>query len=246
EVAVPTGFTKVAEGLKVTNTYSPEKIEVTGVKEWIGVPEGETAPTVQLQLYKNGVAEGDAIEIASPDTEYTWSDLDKTDASGNAYTYTVDEVAVPENYSKKIDGLKIINTYIEPEDAILSINTKLYDYDGSLISDDNPIEVKVFGPSFPEGKTLLIYSNNSTVLEKLKYGTYYLELVDGGDYNITIGSSVKLSKLNKEGEIIVEGNKIRRLPKTGNTSSIYQLYLGLIFVLSGFYIYVIKTNKAQQ
>ncbi|WP_159649662.1 Cna B-type domain-containing protein, partial [Erysipelothrix aquatica] len=68
---------------------------------------------IELQLYRNGEAYGEAVSVANGTLTHVWSDLDATDAKGVAYTYTVDEVAVPENYTKAIsaDGLTITNTY---------------------------------------------------------------------------------------------------------------------------------------
>ena len=65
-----------------------------------------------MQLYRNGVAFGSPVDLVHPNTTYTWKDLDKTDQNAKAYTYTVDEVDIPANYSKSVVGLTITNTYI--------------------------------------------------------------------------------------------------------------------------------------
>ncbi|MEN2667251.1 Cna B-type domain-containing protein [Listeria aquatica] len=40
-----------------------------------------------------------------------FSGLPKYDASGEAYSYTVDEVDVPEGYVESVEGTTITNTY---------------------------------------------------------------------------------------------------------------------------------------
>jgi hypothetical protein len=106
----PEGYVKSYEGLTVTNTYVITKIDVTATKVWKG--GSGTRPTIRLQLYRNGVAFSSPVDLVHPNTTYTWKDLDKTDSFGQAYTYTVDEVAVPANYSKSVVGLTITNTYV--------------------------------------------------------------------------------------------------------------------------------------
>lgn len=44
-------------------------------------------------------------------TEYTWIDLDEVDHQGIPYIYRVDELRVPENYKKEVDGFIITNTF---------------------------------------------------------------------------------------------------------------------------------------
>ena len=79
-----------------------------------------TRPAIQVQLYRNNVAFGEPVVLKNGQTSYTWTDLNLNDRYGNPYTYTVDEVAVPENYSKTIseDGLTITNTYVIPKTNI--------------------------------------------------------------------------------------------------------------------------------
>lgn len=113
EINVPKGYTKSisADGLTITNEYLDSAKDVTAKKVWIGGPD--TKPTIELQLYRNGDKFGETVEMTGGLVEYTWSDLNRADDKGNEYTYTVDEVNVPENYTKSIsaDGLTVTNTY---------------------------------------------------------------------------------------------------------------------------------------
>ena len=78
-------------------------------KIWIGGPEPR--PNIRIQLYRDGEPYGETVRLYYPNTTYTWKDLDKTDPDGVDYVYTVDELALPAGYTKKVSGLTITNTY---------------------------------------------------------------------------------------------------------------------------------------
>ncbi|GIN72971.1 hypothetical protein J14TS2_34460 [Bacillus sp. J14TS2] len=117
EIVVDKAYGNNEENI-VSTTFenTKEKIDITGTKVWEGGPK----PTIELQLHRDGEPYGDPVELKDGETEYTWSDLDKTDIDGNEYEYTVDEVEVPDNYEKTIseDGLTITNTFAAGETSI--------------------------------------------------------------------------------------------------------------------------------
>lgn len=115
EVTQLDNYTKVEVGLTVTNTFieEVERVDITGNKIWILGPE--IKPVIELQLYRNGIAYGDPVELLDGTTSYTWTGLEKVDIEGNDYTYTIDEVSTPENYDKLVsdDGLTVTNIFFE-------------------------------------------------------------------------------------------------------------------------------------
>lgn len=94
-----------------TNTYNGE---LTVNKVWAGDTGEITHPeSVQVQLYKNGVAEGEAVTLdQSNDWTHIWTGLEY------GAEYTVKEVDVPENYkatqSQTGSTVTITNTYVPP------------------------------------------------------------------------------------------------------------------------------------
>ena len=109
-------YTKNGEpysGIPVFNNMTvrlpSETTNVSVSKEWKNF--GHTNPeSVNVQLYKNGIAFGSPITLyAGNDWKYTWTGLE----IGNVWT--VDEVNVPENYSKTVsvngNHFTITNTY---------------------------------------------------------------------------------------------------------------------------------------
>ncbi|MEG0294854.1 Cna B-type domain-containing protein [Enterococcus sp.] len=102
---------KATEGIDPTwdaGVVLREKIEITGTKVWIGGPT--VKPTIEFQLYRNGEALGEPVELKDGTTTYTWKDLYKTDTNKEAYVYTVQEVGTPSEYNKTEQDLTVTNT----------------------------------------------------------------------------------------------------------------------------------------
>ncbi len=77
----------------ITNTFDTTKINVSGFKNWVGVPKGSNVPSVTLHLYRNGV-EIEAITLTGGAKEsegYTFKNLPKYSTDGKEYSYTVIE-----------------------------------------------------------------------------------------------------------------------------------------------------------
>ncbi len=151
EVATPANYTRMnPDALTVTNTYVPPQISVTGTKNWVNGPA--TKPTIQLQLYRNAVAFGDPVTLASGTTTYTWTGLDATNINGVPYTYTVDEVATPTNYTRSNpDALTVTNTYVPPTTSITG--TKIW-VNGPSPKPDIQLQLYRNGSPFGDAVTL--------------------------------------------------------------------------------------------
>lgn len=111
---------KLEDRLLVKNTsIEKETVNITGRKIWVLGPD--IKPIIQLQLYRNGLAYGDPVELLDGETAYTWIGLEKVDSNGRVYSYTIDEVSTPENYDKVIseDGLTISNYFYELSGAVV-------------------------------------------------------------------------------------------------------------------------------
>ena len=124
EIDVPSGYTttyantgNVDNGYvcEITNTLIPEdKTFVAVNKVWKDDVEANRPTSIQVQLLKDGVAEGEAVTLSKENNwTYTWTDLVKS------ATWTVEEINVPTNYKASVSGTDnqytITNTYEEPE-----------------------------------------------------------------------------------------------------------------------------------
>lgn len=125
---VPAHYTKLEDGLTVTNTYVPPTVDVIANKVWVGDEKiASQRPTIYFKLYrmvKGGQPESvESAELKKLDkgvTEVSWSKLAKLDDDGQTYIYSVREVDksgedfTPQHYTKVEDGLTVTNTYVPP------------------------------------------------------------------------------------------------------------------------------------
>ncbi len=117
-----TEYSKSGNVLIVTNTYIMPKTVVEGTKKW-NKPTNVTEPSIEIKLFRNGVDTGDSTVIATGETSYKFEDLDKYDATGKPYAYTVKEVAVPGYDSVIKNTYNFENTY-NPQGATISVLAK--------------------------------------------------------------------------------------------------------------------------
>ena len=123
---------------KKENPTNPDdkKINVISKKVWVGVPNGTKTPNVKFQLYRkleNSTEEetvGEAKDLVN--NEVNFGEQDKKDKNGKAYYYFVKELnedGTPfsnPNYTSKVDGLTVTNTYKTPEVEEKFVNVVAY------------------------------------------------------------------------------------------------------------------------
>ena len=121
-----------------TNSYTPGVTSITATKEWDdeGNQDGKRPTSVTFVLSaKVGTTpvsgiDGDTKTVtANENWTYTWTNLPLMQ-SGEAVVYSVDEVEVPDGYTKEVtgnvtEGFKITNSYT-PEETEATIN-KIWD-----------------------------------------------------------------------------------------------------------------------
>ena len=95
EDPTPSGYTavvtgSVTSGFTITNTHTPETINIPVTKKWVG-PEGSS---VTVKLLADGVDSGKSVTLSSANSwSDTFTNLPKY-KNGTAITYTVDESSV--------------------------------------------------------------------------------------------------------------------------------------------------------
>ncbi|MCI1305557.1 MAG: Cna B-type domain-containing protein [Lachnospiraceae bacterium] len=118
EVSVPEGYTasvsgSAEKGFVITNSHTPETIEVSGTKIWDdgNNQDGKRPESITVNLLADGVQKESATVQAGADGKWTYSftGLPKYQ-DGHLIDYTVTEDAVKE-YSTEISGYDITNRY---------------------------------------------------------------------------------------------------------------------------------------
>ena len=140
EINVPEGYTSnlTQDGFDfiITNTMDyeppapPAPVDLTVTKAWVNDTPSLRPDSILVQLYRNGVAEGEPVELSEANGwTKVWTGLD------GEYQWTADEVAVPEGYVKTVtveNGVVVItnaHTDIRIGDAHVSV-TKIWDDNG--------------------------------------------------------------------------------------------------------------------
>ena len=89
--------TNAAANTPSTAVTEDEVVSVSVNKIWQDGGSDQRPSNVSVQLYRDGKAYGDAVSLsASNNWSYTWDNLD------NGYTWAVDEVNVPNGYTRSI------------------------------------------------------------------------------------------------------------------------------------------------
>ena len=86
------------------NIANMPKVSLTVSKDWLDSnnQDGTRPESIQVQLYANGTVSGNPITLNKNNNwTYTWNDLPKKNDAG-LITYTVDEVSVPDGYTKSV------------------------------------------------------------------------------------------------------------------------------------------------
>ena len=111
----------------ITNSYTPETTEITATKVWEdnNNQDGKRPPSVEFELYKNGIATGNRKTLTEDTWTATFTDLPVYE-NGEKITYTVKEVSEPEGYTSSGEGTEensytIINSYT-PEQTSVNVN----------------------------------------------------------------------------------------------------------------------------
>jgi len=119
------GYTISIDGFTVTNTYNPEKTNVSGTKTWNDAnnQDGKRPASITINLLANGV-EVDEVKVSAENGwKFSFENLPKYE-NGNLITYTITEDAV-DGYTTSISGFNVTNTY-NPEKTNVS-GTKTWD-----------------------------------------------------------------------------------------------------------------------
>ena len=136
EGSMPTGYSLTDTSVDgtvttLTNTYAPEETSVSVRKVWTDSDnqDGIRPASVTVQLYADGKASGAPVDLnAANNWSHTWTKLAKK-ANKTDIKYTVDEVSVPEGYTKTVteETTGYVITNIHNVEKISIKGTKTWD-----------------------------------------------------------------------------------------------------------------------
>ncbi|MDI9540330.1 MAG: Cna B-type domain-containing protein, partial [Bacillota bacterium] len=121
---VPAGYSKVENGLTVTNSFiQTSDTDITSIrfeKTWEGVPENLTPPNITVQVIANSpILINQVVRTAVltyPNVVVEWKDLPLKDAEENIITYTINEKPINDfnEGDPVVTESAIENVYCEP------------------------------------------------------------------------------------------------------------------------------------
>ena len=132
EVNAPAGYTKTvsgeaSKGYVITNTYTPETVQVAGSKNWNdnGNAAGLRPESITIRLYANG-KEMDHKTVTEKDGwSWNWTGLKRYDTDHKEISYTISEDAV-NGYTTEVNGFNVTNTVIWQGGSVILTKTDAY------------------------------------------------------------------------------------------------------------------------
>lgn len=244
ELTIPSGYhasvIKKSDGtFEITNTYTPETTQVSGLKIWKDQnnQDGKRPSSVVVTLIKDGVATQYADTAEAPNWDYSFVGLPKYRDQGIEIIYTVLETAVPdyENpvYVQTGSGFDITNNYV-PETVSIPVTKHWNDEDNQWGLRPPEVTIHLYQDDLlVEGQTLLLSDNNNWTdtfdnlpvyhsggtahvyrIEEVPVANYESS-IDGYDIfnTLKVGSLeiTKLDKTNPFNPILLDGAKFQLL-----------------------------------
>ena len=109
-------------GMNITNSYEPEKTEVSGRKTWVDYDNkyNSRPESITVRLFADGTEVTSKTVTANDNWKWLFTDLDKYN-SGTEIVYTISEDTVS-GYKSKVTGYNVTNTYTEAPKATITMN----------------------------------------------------------------------------------------------------------------------------
>ncbi|MGI6336804.1 MAG: Cna B-type domain-containing protein [Eubacteriales bacterium] len=157
EVTIP-GYSSVVtqngNNFTITNTRTGFWL----IKKWVGDTAADRPGTIGVQLYQNGTPYGEPVQLtAANGWSYIWTNLPEKDADEVPYTYTAQEIAIPDgyyctssSYVSENGRWEITNTRIETT----SVSAEKRWADGTTPTSSVTLQLKADGQAYGAPVTL--------------------------------------------------------------------------------------------
>ena len=241
------GYVGSLDGYNLTNTHTPEKVNVEGTKTWNDKDnqDGKRPTEITINLLKNGTKIASKKVTKADDWKWKFENLDKYE-NGKEINYTIAEEKV-EGYTTEVKGYDVKNSYT-PGKTSLQVTKAWEDKNDQDGVRPNSVTIKLLADGVETGKKLVLTKANNwtgsfTDLDEYKDGkkiiyTIKEEPVGNGYKSVITGNE-------KEGFVVTNvRTPEQRIPKTGagSNSALYTVLLGL----SGTVIFSVFRRKRKE
>ncbi len=168
------GYTSVVNGYDVTNTHTPDKVEVSGAKTWVdnNNQDGIRPESITIRLYADGVEVASKVVTAADNWSWTFTELDKY-KNGTEIVYTISEDKV-EGYTSVVNGYDVTNTHT-PETVEVSGSKTWADNNNQDGIRPESITIRLYADGVEVASKVVTAADNwswtFTELDKYKNGT---------------------------------------------------------------------------
>ncbi len=159
EVAVD-GYETTVDGYDITNSHTPETIDISGTKTWEDADDqdGKRPESITVRLYANGTEVDSVTVTADGNWAYSFTELAKY-ADGEEIVYTISEDAVTD-YSTTYDGYDITNSYT-PGKTSITVNKVWNDSNDKDGIRPTSIQVQLYANGEAYGDAVTLSADNS-------------------------------------------------------------------------------------
>gem|GEM_PF-996834 len=157
ETEAPSDYTEAysTDGFTITNSYTPETVDVSGEKIWDdnNDQDGKRPTSITVNLLADNAVLDSKTVTASDNWEYEWTGLPKYEA-GVEITYTVSEDPVSD-YATAVNGYDITNSYTPGETSrtVTKVWEDANDHDGIR---PESIQVQLYADGTAEGSAVTL------------------------------------------------------------------------------------------
>ncbi|WBB30750.1 Cna B-type domain-containing protein [Parvimonas micra] len=219
------GYVGALSGYNLTNTHTPETVDISGEKTWDDANNQDGKRPDNIKVILNKTVDGVTSKVtdkvvtkgANDKWEYEFKNLPKYE-NGKEITYSIDEEKV-EGYEKEITGYNLKNKYT-PGKTSVKVTKAWEDKDNQDGKRPTSVTIKLFANGQPTNKTITLTKENGWKgsfdnLDEYKDGQkidYSIEEEDiGNGYKgfITQTSGTEFNVINKREpeKTFVEGSK---------------------------------------
>ena len=160
-----TGYTSTVNGYDITNSHTPETVDVHGTKTWEDDDnqDGLRPEQITVKLLADGAETGQTTTAtAANNWTYEFSNLPKNKA-GKAITYSVAEEAVA-GYTTKVNGYNLTNSHT-PETVSVQGTKTWEDNDNQDGLRPEQITIKLLADGVETGQTAVANAANNWTYE---------------------------------------------------------------------------------
>ncbi|MBM6900344.1 Cna B-type domain-containing protein, partial [Gemmiger formicilis] len=153
------GYTSEVDGFNVTNSHTPEEIDLSGSKTWDDAEnqDGKRPDSITIRLYANGEQVKVVTVTADDGWKWNFTNLPKYE-NGSEIRYTITEDVVP-GYQSEVDGMDVTNHYT-PGQINISVTKNWQDQDDADGIRPDSITVKLYADGKDTGRELVLDQEN--------------------------------------------------------------------------------------